>query len=58
MKKERRKGANKMKGAVETIEGDFEVKEVDSPKPHSNEIFIGVKASGICCSDLRGGRSE
>jgi len=41
-----------MKAAVKTMQGDFEIKEVNIPQPEPGEVLIKIKASGICGSDL------
>jgi len=33
-------------------EGNIEIREVDEPKPRSNEVKIEVKAAGICGTDI------
>ena len=46
--------SDKMRAAVRTEEGDFEIKEVERPKPGPGEALIRIKACGICGSDLHG----
>lgn len=43
-----------MKAAVKTPKGDFEVKEVETPKiPHPDWVLMRVRVAGICGTDLR-----
>jgi L-iditol 2-dehydrogenase len=43
-----------MKAAVKTAKGDFEVKEVETPKiPHPDWVLMRVRVAGICGTDLR-----
>src|SRR3954453_9985372 len=43
-----------MRAAIKTAEGDFRVKEVDTPKVAHRDWALGrVKVSGICGTDLR-----
>ena len=43
----------KMKAAILTKPGQFEVREVDKPKCGQGEILIKVKACAVCGTDLR-----
>ena len=43
-----------MKAALKTAQGDFEIKEVETPKiPHPDWVLMKVKVAGICGTDLR-----
>ncbi|HEU4496768.1 MAG TPA: alcohol dehydrogenase catalytic domain-containing protein, partial [Flavobacterium sp.] len=45
---------NKMKAALKTAEGDFEVAQVEMPKiMHPDWVLAKIKVSGICGTDLR-----
>jgi L-iditol 2-dehydrogenase len=43
----------KMKAAILTKPGQFEIQKVDKPKCKSGEILIKVKACAVCGTDLR-----
>jgi L-iditol 2-dehydrogenase len=43
----------KMRAALKTIAGDYEVREVDLLSPSPGEVLTKVRSSGICGSDLR-----
>src|SRR5215217_1235502 len=38
---------------VPSVNGKWEVKEVSTPQPGTNQVFIKVHASGICYTDVR-----
>lgn len=42
----------KMKQSLLVAPGTFELREVDIPKPNSDEVLLKIKAVGICGSDI------
>lgn len=45
---------SKMKAALKTEEGEFEIQEVDRPEiPHPDWVLARIKVTGICGTDLR-----
>ena len=37
---------------VPSVNGKWEVKEVPTPKPGTNQVLIKIHASGICYADV------
>lgn len=43
-----------MKAGVKTAEGpgNFEIREMDQPRPGDNDVLVEIKASGVCGADV------